>query len=559
MSKTSDASNAAAERLMPFVEDAARTHYGGVLWKGFKFWAMSEILIASEISDDDLKTALDIDGRSDLGLDGYIEDIEEETLILVQSRFHEAPKGLGNGLLADFRHGMPTKLRDPDVVAAANNPRVADAHRAFLDAVENGWRIRFVVLWGGWLTPEGRKYLEANASGQLGHAPADLEVFDWAGLDELYGQHLVSTTTSTDVELDIAGAAFHDVVSGGFRVLVATIPAAEIVKAFDRHAHALFRLNPRGPLKNRTNQRIYQTLTDPNRRKTFFLLNNGLTALCESWKLNADKTSITVRNFQIVNGCQTTVTLAKARPIVMANRDICVGLRLIEGVGHMSTEIAESTNTQTRLTAEDFKSNDGLQRDLKQQFASLPAPWFYEIKRGEWDTAARDKTAVARFAEGRVYRRVKMRDLAQATLAMLGEPGRAKDQIRVVFEQPEWYRKVFPDGLRAQQLLLPLILYREADELCAEWDRPYAPYARFAIVALVGRKVASGGKLPNLRESAAWLDRVEERALLLERAKTAIGTYIAVLGKDFPGPREFFRSEDRFKGLSEAFDALGDG
>lgn len=557
MSKASEASGAAYERLRPFVEDAARTHYGGALWRGFKFWALSEILISSEISDDDLRSALDIDGPGDLGLDGYIEDPDEQTLILVQSKFHEAPRGLGNSLIADFREGLPSKLRDPDVVAAANNPRVADAHRAFLDAIANGWRIRFILLWGGWLTPEGRKYLESNAGGQIGSSPADLDVFDWAGLDDLYSQHLISQTTSTDVEFDLTGAKFHDVSSGGFKVWVATISATEIVKAFDQHAFALFRLNPRGPLKNRTNQRIYQTLTDPNRREMFFLFNNGLTALCDSWKVNAVTNTLTVRNFQIVNGCQTTVTLAKARPIVMANPGIFIGLRLIEGPGHMNTEIAESTNTQTRLTAEDFKANDALQRDLKQQFGSLPEPWFYEIKRGDWDIAFKDKVSVARFTDGKVYRRVKMRDLAQATLAMLGEPGKAKDQIRAVFEQADLYRKVFPDTIRAQQLLLPMTLYREADEMCAAWDRPYAPYARYAIVALAGKRIALGGALPGPRDSAEWLARDKDRAALLEQAKTAVGSYIAVLGKDFPGPREFFRSEERFKGLVEAFESLG--
>ncbi len=556
MSKVSDTSGAAAQRLLPFVEDAARTHYEGVLWKGFKFWALSEILISSEISDDDLKTALDIDGRSDLGLDGYVEDAEDQTLILVQSKFHESPKGAGNKPLADFREALPSKLRDPDVVAAASNPRIADAHRAFLDAIENGWRIRFIFLWGGWLTPEGATYLSTHASGQIDASPVDLEVFDWTALESLYDQHLISQTISTDVQLDLKDAQYHSVISGGFKVLVATIAAAEIVKAFEQHAYALFRLNPRGPLKNRTNQRIYKTLIDPNRRDMFFLFNNGLTALCDSWSIDQGSEMIHIRNLQIVNGCQTTVTIAKARSIVMANKSIVIGLRLIEGPGHMNTEIAESTNTQTRLTAEDFKANDKLQRDLKQQFASLPEPWFYEIKRGDWDIASRDRASVARFAASGTYRRVKMRDLAQATLAMLGEPGKAKDQIRVVFEQPDMYRKVFPESIRAQQLLLPLTLYREADALCRNWGPPYAAYARYTLVALAGQKIAADGRLPGLADSANWLARDEDRAELLQEAKAAVANFIAVLGKDFPGPREFFRSEDRYRGLVEAFQSL---
>lgn len=513
MAQSKSSALAAAERLAPFVEDASRTHFNGEAWRGFKFWALGEVLIDSDLSDDELKAAVEIDGRSDLGLDGYVEDPESETLILVQSKYHERPTAVGSDELAKFLDGMPARLLNPTVAAASPNPLVNDAHRALRDAIANGWRLRFIFLCAGWLTAEGGvPFAESHKTSTQAfdslEIARDLEVYDWPALAALYDSHLVALGSNTDVTFDLTGVPFHEAKSGGFKVIVITLPARQLVSAFEAKGYALFQLNPRGPLKNRTNSRIKATLQDRARQELFYLFNNGVTALCESWKKDGD--ILRVRAFQIVNGCQTTVTLASVAPIVAANPEIKVPLRLIEGPGHMTQAIAEATNTQTRLTAEDFKSNDKLQRDLKKQFDSLPQPIFYEIKRGDWEPVSRDKTLRERYKEpiGQSFRRVKMKDVAQATLAFLGEPGRAKDQSRAIFDSGEVYAKVFPPNVRAQQLMVPMRLYEEADRVCSAWNAQYAPYARYCLVALAGSRLRKGDSSPRFRmPGECWRNR----------------------------------------------------
>src|SRR5574341_1038454 len=111
----------AYDRLRPFIEDAAQTPYDGDREKGFKFWAVKQVLMDMGLSDDAIKEPLQLDGRSDLGVDGYYEDPDEEALILVQSRFHEKPTAVGNDDLNRFFQNL-TKVLNPKVVVAAKNP-----------------------------------------------------------------------------------------------------------------------------------------------------------------------------------------------------------------------------------------------------------------------------------------------------------------------------------------------------------------------------------------------------------------------------------------------------
>jgi hypothetical protein len=289
-------------------------------------------------------------------------------------------------------------------------------------------------------------------------------------------------------------------------------------------------------------------------------MNNAITALAESWRITG--TQLAVRNLQIVNGCQTTVTIHSVAPIVRQDHEVMVSIKVIEGPMHMQSQIADATNTQTRLTAEDFKSNDEIQRDLRKQFDSLPSPIFYEIKRGDWETIAGDKAKTARYAIPGTngFRRLKMKDVAQATLAFLGEPGKAKDQSRAIFASTELYRKVFPRGIRAEQLLLPVELYTRADDICDAWGSqfPGAPYARFCLVALAGHAVQpnSLGGLPSVAQSAHLLAHAGELAGALKRGQMAISAVAAALGPGYPGHREFFRSEAHYAQVEQLFDTM---
>ncbi len=83
----------------------------------------------------------------------------------------------------------------------------------------------------------------------------------------------------------------------------------------DEHRDALFDRNVRlylGARKGSVNAGIRETLNLSNERQNFWAYNNGITFVCDSFDYNGDTGEITVRKFSIVNGCQTTVSIASS-------------------------------------------------------------------------------------------------------------------------------------------------------------------------------------------------------------------------------------------------------
>lgn len=94
----------------------------------------------------------------------------------------------------------------------------------------------------------------------------------------------------------------------------------ELYKKARLDGYPIFDENIREYLGNRgVNRQIYKTLLDPNERCNFFYYNNGVTIICDemgrvdtgvvSPGMNA---SFTVKNPQIVNGCQTVNSIYRA-------------------------------------------------------------------------------------------------------------------------------------------------------------------------------------------------------------------------------------------------------
>lgn len=176
-----------------------------------------------------------------------------------------------------------------------------------------------------------------------------------------------------------------------------TVPVKQIIEVFARHNYKIFRLNPRGPLGNKVNAGIKNTLLDETERKRFHLLNNGITAICFSWSISGSQ--LLVQDFQIINGCQTTVTLWNVRAAVQDDPSVLVTVKLTECPEHFAERIASTTNTQAALRAEDFTSNELVQIRIQREFSGMNPPWFYQAKRGEWQKMLGGPTEKERYRD----------------------------------------------------------------------------------------------------------------------------------------------------------------
>ena len=308
----------------------------------------------------------------------------------------------------------------------------------------------------------------------------------------------------------------------------------------------------------------------------FHLLNNGLSAICQSYRLAEN--SLYVRDFQIVNGCQTTVTLWNTRAAIPDDPSVLVNLRLIECPEHFHKLIADTTNTQAPLRAEDFISTDKIQIGMQRQFHAQSPPWFYQVKRSEWSRMIGGPREKERYADATGnYRWLKSKDVAQAVVAFLGFPGEAKDKIRFFFDgtlSSEFgdlaYNDVYSEGLSAPQLLLPAQVYHNVINQVTQDKRDveqgpnidWLEYARLHLVWLIGELIRNKYRLPReiiSKEKSIGLSETIDSWFphLYNIARACLGDVVAQAKREssFRGPREFFRSQGNYR---TALDRLPD-
>ncbi len=247
---------------------------------------------------------------------------------------------------------------------------------------------------------------------------------------------------------------------GNIRGLIATIEAEELIK--------LIR-DPTSPEEVRSsvfndNVRIYLTRKNPINKKIidphfqtripkFWYLNNGITMTCDSFSYQAGQRAplVSLKNVQIVNGGQTSNSLFEAQKEAPDKvKKVLVLTRIYETkTKEISSNIAESTNSQTPINTRDLRSNDDVQKKLEESFLDLG--FYYERKAKQHTNQPRSK-------------RIDALAAGQAFLAyQLGMPETAKKERSRVFG--DLYDQVFNDTITPTKLLVPLKISRNIEKI----------------------------------------------------------------------------------------------
>ncbi|MBA6339923.1 AIPR family protein [Colwellia sp. MB02u-10] len=136
---------------------------------------------------------------------------------------------------------------------------------------------------------------------------------------------------------------------------------------------------------NLVNSNINETLNNRS-PELFSVLNNGVTIVADSIKTSAN--SMTVSDYQIVNGCQTSNVLYENR-----NNDgideINIPLRLIVTSNEdIKSQITVSTNNQTAIKKEQLAAMSDFQKNLQHYYASIngEGKLYYERRAKEYNT-----------------------------------------------------------------------------------------------------------------------------------------------------------------------------
>lgn len=448
------------------LQEIADTLYEGDERKAFRHAAFQILAPDVTLSDEQVIEMTAIDQSGDMEVDGWFVDEQSETVFLFQAMGgnSKAPESK----VTKFWEA-PNELLTRERVKNSTNQLVKDLSSELEARLAEDYSISMVFASKGGFSPSARSFASSKSFSERQLTSLSEDKMSCRCSFQLVDQSDVAnaldefrsgfSTNQTDVVLHVNGNWTYAVEQSGPQSIRATVPASELVKVFNENRYKLFLLNPRGPIANaKVNRNISKTLDTIEGRSQFHLLNNGICATCESFQLNKVAGSVSITNFQIVNGCQTTVTLSKRSEKELEQTH--VDLKLVVADRAMAEKIAEASNSQTALRAKDYTSFEQQQLRLQSDFARLQPPWYYEIKQGYWRFVLGEKEK-ARFKTGKRKRHIEVQPMAQASLAFLGEPSVALDRVRYVFqgirsaEDRKWYDKAFPVRVRAQQLILP--------------------------------------------------------------------------------------------------------
>ncbi len=140
---------------------------------------------------------------------------------------------------------------------------------------------------------------------------------------------------------------------------------------------------------NKINQEIKNTITDDKLKYAFSVLNNGITIVAE--KLSTSRDNVTITNYQIINGLQTSRVLLDSKEFI--DEKIFVTLKLIITEDeNLISKIIRSTNRQTEVKEEDLLAYSDFQKKLEDFFKTFNEPdkLYYERRSKQYNGSSVD-------------------------------------------------------------------------------------------------------------------------------------------------------------------------
>lgn len=233
-----------------------------------------------------------------------------------------------------------------------------------------------------------------------------------------------------------------------YRSYLGVIPGTLLADIYDKYGAKLLEGNVRSFLSTKVavNKKIRETII--NSPQMFFAFNNGISVTAKDVvveEFEGMKYITSARDFQIINGGQTTASLYNARRNNQADLSaIYVQMKLTEideqrvstdDADNLIRDISRSSNSQNKVSDADFFASHPFHRQMEQISKVTFAPakhgaqfetiWFYERARGQYLqeqmrlTPAKKNAFLLKNPKKQV---VKKTDLAKVHNTWLGHP-----------------------------------------------------------------------------------------------------------------------------------------
>lgn len=491
------------------------------------------------IDEDEAIDAASVDGPEDGGCDFIYVDTDQETVYVLQGYVAErsdrsAPLKKWNALVAAV-----SSIKDP--ISFEHAGRI-DIQTRLQDLDIQNLTLVFGLVTLAAKSDQIARQKESTIRSKT-YGP-DISFF-YEHQDTLYDKYLIAKTADRTVPEDTLtfGNPLSEIRGDFGHAIIGSVAASELARWYAKYPNQLFEGNVRlfiGQRKGGINEKIIETAV--NRPGDFWALNNGITIVADSIE-EVTKKKFTLRHFSIVNGCQTTVSLAKAIGISNTAEKAQVLVRVVGAKKTILTDIVRYNNTQNPVKLSAVRLLDPIQEGLRNSFLSI-------------DYSYAPKQEGARVIKN--PKRIELDKIAQYLAAMSEET--ILDAVRRKTELfDKAYKTIFPRGLQAERVYLAWLLAQQIEAermiLLKANDSPDAviktilgihgtPWGIFVASTLIDQSGSDLSKLTLQR-----MNTIEFSNAIAKYAKKAMELYseIAVQIVDSEGDNTNTRNEIRVK------------
>jgi hypothetical protein len=399
--------------------------------RAFIAWTLMH-LSGNEVAPLDAVSAI-VDGAQEKGIDAIYVPDRAGRIIILQTKYHKNPEkhGIKKNDLVKLFAGVDWLMRG-DLTKITGNPDFAAKAAEFRDAYVNFEYSEIVVA------------LAATAAKGPGKEELDEIEHALAGFRESGAAFEVITLTASElhdalisavhnryklaIDISFAGKPFHyERGKSGARAIVGAVKGSELAQLFRKHSFRIFDANIRNYLGiGKINQAIQRTAMDKHEAANFWFYNNGVTFVCDEYSFRSlEDTVVKMRNAQIINGCQTVMSLYHCGRELKDDVEVLVRITEKEQDLDFFRRITLFANSQNAVRPADLVGTDTIQLELKRLM--LKHGIYYETRRGDYraekDTLSPAPTEV-----------ITMKRAAQAVATVfLQKPGIAKKDTSRLF------------------------------------------------------------------------------------------------------------------------------
>lgn len=320
------------------------------------------------------------DNSGDKGVDGIYVNEALGTIDVFQSKISQSPtKSVGDTVLKEFA-GTLGQFESEDkllnLVETAGKAEVASLiKRLDLASKIEAYTVRGIFIANVDLSGDGEAYLQTENN------------IEFVGKTKLVDEYISDSkeiNRQAKGTFDISGTEVTTYfVDTDTKTYIAPVKANELVELEGIDDQSIFDYNVRGSLGNtKINKGIVKSIKDQTLHKKFPLFHNGITIVANSVEKTDDK--ITLKNFYVVNGCQSLTSLYRNKKLLTDDLMILTKIIQVPIDSSLSAQITEYSNSQNGVKSRDFKSYNQLQVRLQNEISEkFPKQYFFEIKRGE--------------------------------------------------------------------------------------------------------------------------------------------------------------------------------